>query len=199
MMRATASEWWRAARGFGHRLAGFQAVLGACRGVMIAGLLSLAVLQFSASPALAVKPDEVMTDPAKEKRAREISAGLRCVVCQNQSIDDSDAPLARDLRLLVRERLKAGDSNSQVLDFVVARYGDFVLLKPPFNMQTLFLWLAPLFVLLGGIWLARTTILRARDGADDGRAVAAAASLSADEEAKLKRLMDADAGGGGQK
>lgn len=194
MMQAAAITWWRAVRAGGQFLAGARAVAGGCQSVLLVVLLSLCVFQFSATPALAVKPDEVMTDPAKEKRAREISAGLRCVVCQNQSIDDSDAPLARDLRLLVRERLKAGDSNAQVLDFVVARYGDFVLLKPPFNMQTLFLWLAPLFVLLGGIWLARTTILRARDGADDGHVAAASASLSSEEEAKLKRLMDADAG-----
>lgn len=101
-------------------------------------------------PALAVQPDEVMSDPKLETRARDISSELRCLVCQNQSIDDSGAPLARDLRLLVRERLKAGDSNAQVKDYLVARYGDFVLLKPPFKAATLLLWLTPPLVLLAG-------------------------------------------------
>jgi cytochrome c-type biogenesis protein CcmH len=104
--------------------------------------------------ALAVQPDEVLSDPALELRAREISRNLRCVVCQNQSIDDSDAPLARDLRLLVRERLKAGDSDRQVYGFLVARYGDFVLLRPPVKPSTWLLWFGPAIVLvLGGIAL----------------------------------------------
>ena len=102
------------------------------------------------SPARAVLPDEVMSDPAKEARARDLSRELRCMVCQNQSIDDSEAPLARDLRLLVRERIAAGDSDSQVIDFLVARYGEFVLLKPRFERQTLALWLVPPLVLFGG-------------------------------------------------
>src|SRR6516165_3952432 len=102
------------------------------------------------SPARAVLPDEVMADPAKEARARELSRELRCMVCQNQSIDDSEAPLARDLRLLVRERIAAGDSDSQVIDFLVARYGEFVLLKPRFERQTLLLWLVTPCVLIGG-------------------------------------------------
>ncbi|HVQ11026.1 MAG TPA: cytochrome c-type biogenesis protein, partial [Methyloceanibacter sp.] len=103
----------------------------------------LAAAAFSAAtPALAVQPDEILTDPALEARARAISAGLRCLVCQNQSIDDSDAPLARDLRILVRDRLKAGDSDKQIIDFVVARYGEFVLLKPRFEPHTMLLWLA---------------------------------------------------------
>jgi cytochrome c-type biogenesis protein CcmH len=114
-------------------------------------LALLAALVFSAS-AFAVQPDEVLKDPALEKRAREISSGLRCLVCQNQSIDDSDAQLAKDLRLLVRERLVAGDSDQQVQDFLVQRYGEFVLLKPSFNAHTLLLWLTPALVLvLGGI------------------------------------------------
>jgi cytochrome c-type biogenesis protein CcmH len=100
-------------------------------------------------PAVAVTPQEILPDKGLEKRAREISAELRCLVCQNQSIDDSDAPLAHDLRILVRERLTAGDSDAQVLDFVVARYGDFVLLKPPFSMATLLLWMMPLIALAG--------------------------------------------------
>ena len=90
-----------------------------------------------------MQPDEQLADPALEARARDISGGLRCLVCQNQSIDDSDAPLARDLRLLVRERLTAGDSDDGVRDYLVARYGDFILLKPPFEMATLLLWLTP--------------------------------------------------------
>src|SRR3712207_3954129 len=111
----------------------------------------VASLLFGAS-AFAVQPGEVLKDPALEKRAREISAGLRCLVCQNQSIDDSDAQLAKDLRLLVRERLVAGDTNDQVENFLVQRYGEFVLLKPTFGAHTLLLWLTPALVLiLGGI------------------------------------------------
>jgi cytochrome c-type biogenesis protein CcmH len=106
-------------------------------------------------PAVAVQPDEVLKDPVLERRAREISAGLRCLVCQNQSIDDSDASLAKDLRLLVRERLTAGESDSQVRNFLVARYGEFVLLKPSLSGHNLLLWLGPFAVLvLGGCGLA---------------------------------------------
>jgi len=105
----------------------------------------------SALPANAVNPNEILSDPALEARARDISKGLRCLVCQNQSIDDSDASLAKDLRVLVRERITAGDSNDQVVTYVVSRYGDFVLLKPPFNMATLVLWLGPLLLILGGL------------------------------------------------
>src|ERR1700760_3243530 len=108
-----------------------------------------------AAPAVhAVQPDEIMSDPVKEARARDLSRELRCMVCQNQSIDDSEAPLARDLRLLVRERIAAGDSDSQVLDFLVARYGQFVLLKPRFERQTMLLWLlAPMLLIGGGLAL----------------------------------------------
>jgi len=114
-------------------------------------LALLAAFVFSAS-AFAVQPDEVLKDPVLERRAREISAGLRCLVCQNQSIDDSDAQLAKDLRILVRERLVAGDSDEQVRDFLVQRYGEFVLLKPTFSGHNLLLWLTPALVLvLGGI------------------------------------------------
>ena len=102
------------------------------------------------SAAYAVMPDEIMSDPAKELRARNLSRELRCMVCQNQSIDDSEAPLARDLRLLVRERIAAGDSDQQVLDFLVARYGEFVLLKPPLEPSTWLLWLLSPLVLAGG-------------------------------------------------
>jgi cytochrome c-type biogenesis protein CcmH len=113
---------------------------------------TLLALAFLAMPqgAHAVQPDEVLQDPALEARARELSAELRCMVCQNQSIDDSDAELARDLRLLVRERLVAGDTNEQVIDYLVSRYGEFVLLKPRFSTATLMLWITPLAVLLIG-------------------------------------------------
>ncbi|MBF9195210.1 cytochrome c-type biogenesis protein [Microvirga terrestris] len=110
-------------------------------------LALIAALIFSSS-AIAVQPGEVLKDPALEKRAREISSGLRCLVCQNQSIDDSDAQLAKDLRLLVRERLMAGDSNDEVENFLVQRYGEFVLLKPAFGAHTLLLWLTPALVLI---------------------------------------------------
>ncbi|HZH53291.1 MAG TPA: cytochrome c-type biogenesis protein [Microvirga sp.] len=115
-------------------------------------VLALAAALLIGGMAHAVQPDEVLKDPAMEQRAREISAGLRCLVCQNQSIDDSDAPLAKDLRLLVRERLQAGDTNEQVEQYLVQRYGEFVLLKPTFGAHTLLLWLAPALVLvLGGL------------------------------------------------
>src|SRR6185295_925324 len=131
-------------------------------------------------PARAVQPDEVMPDPAKEARARDLSRELRCMVCQNQSIDDSEAPLARDLRLLVRERIAAGDSDKGVIDFLVARYGEFVLLKPRFERQTLLLWLVPPFVLIGGglgLWIY------ARRRPDQKTAEPAA--LTQEEEARL--------------
>jgi cytochrome c-type biogenesis protein CcmH len=147
-------------------------------------LLSLAICLLLPSSAQAVQPDEVLPDPALEARARAISEGLRCLVCQNQSIDDSDAPLAKDLRLLVRERLKAGDSDQEIVDFVVARYGEFVLLKPRLSQHTLLLWLATPAVFaaaLGLIWLAYR---RRREAAQ------AQAPLSANEERRLKRLLD---------
>jgi cytochrome c-type biogenesis protein CcmH len=103
----------------------------------------------------AVQPDEVLKDPGLEARARALSAELRCLVCQNQSIDDSDAPLAKDLRVLVRERIVAGESDAQVMDYIVARYGEFVLLRPRFGWHTALLWLAPILVLMGGVMLAR--------------------------------------------
>ena len=133
--------------------------------------------------ALAVQPDEVLSDPALELRAREISKHLRCVVCQNQSIDDSDAPLARDLRLLVRERLKAGDSDGQVYDFLTARYGDFVLLRPPIKPSTWLLWFGPAIVLLlGGIALVRSFRRR--------KIAVEQAPISDAERASLKRLLE---------
>jgi cytochrome c-type biogenesis protein CcmH len=141
------------------------------------------------SAAYAVQPDEIMADPARETRARDLSRELRCMVCQNQSIDDSDAPLARDLRLLVRERIAAGDSNSQVLDFLVARYGEFVLLKPRFERQTLLLWLlGPLLLTGGGLALWLQIRRRSRSGAD-----LPAPPLTPDEEARLAALMSDEA------
>ena len=148
-------------------------------------LLCLALAM--ASPAHAVQPDEIMSNPAQEARARNLSRELRCMVCQNQSIDDSSAPLARDLRLLVRERISDGDSDQQVLDFLVARYGDFVLLKPPFEPSTLPLWLLTPLVLIGGglaLWgFSRRRSKAMRQIAD------APPRLSEDEEARLAKLV----------
>ena len=130
--------------------------------------------------AAAVEPDEMLSDPALEARAREISAELRCMVCQNQSIDDSNADLARDLRLLVRDRLTEGDSDDEVIDYVVSRYGEFVLLKPRFSPHTWLLWGAPaLLILLGAIGLSR--LVAARRGADR--------PLSRDEELRLEKIL----------
>jgi cytochrome c-type biogenesis protein CcmH len=142
-------------------------------------LVVLALL--CATPLHAVQVDEILPDPALETRAREISHELRCMVCQNQSIDDSEAPLARDLRLLVRERLTAGDSDAQVVDFMVARYGEFVLLKPRVSWHTAVLWGAPLAILIMGLFAVGFSVLR-RSGRT---AVPEVASLS---EAERKRL-----------
>jgi cytochrome c-type biogenesis protein CcmH len=138
-----------------------------------------------AGPAWSIQPDEVLDDAALEARARALSVELRCLVCQNQSIDDSDAPLARDLRILIRERLVAGDTDGDVIDFVVARYGEFVLLKPPFAPHTWILWLAsPVLLGLGALGIVaaqrrRSRMLRER----------APEPLSRDEQAALDRLM----------
>jgi cytochrome c-type biogenesis protein CcmH len=138
--------------------------------------------------AYAVQPDEIMSDPVKEARARDLSRELRCMVCQNQSIDDSDAPLAHDLRVLVRERLKAGDNDTQVVNFLVARYGEFVLLKPRFEWQTAPLWLAPIGILvLGGAVLA-VAVRRRRRAAESRPEVAA--PLSARERDRLAELTE---------
>jgi cytochrome c-type biogenesis protein CcmH len=137
----------------------------------------------SLSAARAVNPDEVLKDKALEARARQISTELRCLVCQNQSIDISDADLAKDLRVIVRERLKAGDTDRQVLDFVVARYGEFVLLKPSFSAQNLILWGAPFaLVLIGG--LVMLTAGRRRAGAANPQ------TLSVEELRRLDEIMD---------
>ena len=136
--------------------------------------------------AVALQPDEILPDKAMEARARRISAEIRCLVCQNQSIDDSDAPLARDLRILVRERLRAGDSDGAVRDFVVRRYGTFVLLRPPMTAQTLLLWFAPLLVVAGaafGLFLTRR-----RGPATEPQ------TLTSDEEARLAAILARDRG-----
>src|SRR5215468_3324386 len=150
-------------------------------------ILALALTVLASSPVRAVQPDEIMADPIKEARARELSKELRCMVCQNQSIDDSDAPLARDLRLLVRERMSAGDTDSQVLDFLVARYGEFVLLKPRFNPHTVLLWLLPPLVLMGG-GIALWVYSRRRERAG-GISQEAGLKLTPEELERLEKLL----------
>ena len=146
--------------------------------------LVLAFALILAAPlARAVQPDEMLKDPALEARARDLSAQLRCLVCQNQSIDDSDASLAKDIRVLIRERISKGESNDQVRDFLVSRYGDFILLKPPFKRETLLLWLsAPLTLLLGALAIIMAT----------RRTVAPAPALSAEEERRLAEIAGSD-------
>jgi len=152
---------------------------------MRGAFLIAVLLALGATPAFAVKPDEMLANPTLEARARAISANLRCLVCQNQSIDDSDADLARDLRLLVRERLVAGDTDKQALDYIVARYGDFLLLDPPFKAKTWALWLGP-FVVLAGAALAVGVYVRRQAR----RAEPATTPLSADEARRLRDLLD---------
>lgn len=148
-------------------------------------LLSLAVaFALLAGPAGAVNPDEQLADPALEARAHKLSKELRCVVCQNQSIDDSDATLARDLRIILRERITAGDSDKQAVDYLVARYGSFVQLNPPMRLDTAALWFGPLAVLLvGGVG----AVMYMR-----GRSPAKAGALTADEEAELAEMLKSD-------
>ncbi|WP_274424845.1 cytochrome c-type biogenesis protein [Chelativorans sp. YIM 93263] len=145
---------------------------------VLALLLCLAL----SGPGAAIEPDEVLDDPALEQRARALSAELRCMVCQNQSIDDSNAELARDLRILVRERLREGDTDAEVLDYVVSRYGEFVLLKPRFSVRNALLWGAPVLVLFGGGILAFVSFRRR-----PGRS--ATSALSPEEEAELHDLL----------
>ncbi|MBL4647068.1 MAG: cytochrome c-type biogenesis protein CcmH [Hyphomicrobiales bacterium] len=134
-------------------------------------------------PALAVEPDEVLADPVLESRARDLSTEVRCMVCQNQSIDSSDAPLAKDLRILVRERLTAGDSNEEVLSFLVARYGEFVLLKPRMSVGNAVLWFAPIAILLIGGGFAVFTLRRRK------KLTKADVPLSDEEHAALKKIL----------
>lgn len=145
-------------------------------------VLALAVSQSAA----AVEPNEMLKDPALEARAREISRELRCVVCQNESIDESEADLAHDLRVLVRERLAAGDSDQQVLQFVVDRYGDFVLLRPPVKPATYLLWASPAILLLIAAGIIVVYLRRHRRGSTT------AAPLTAEEQARLDALLKAD-------
>jgi cytochrome c-type biogenesis protein CcmH len=143
--------------------------------------LALAVL---ASPAAAVEPDEILADPALESRARVLSQGLRCPVCQNENIDDSDAPIARDLRLLLRERLTAGDTDAEAVAYIVARYGEFVLLSPPARGLTLALWLAgPALLLIGAGSAAAYITARRRTRPE------AEPALSPEEAARLRELL----------
>jgi cytochrome c-type biogenesis protein CcmH len=150
--------------------------------------LALVLALGSAWPALAVQPDEILPDPALEARARDLSRELRCMICQNQSIDDSDAPIARDLRILVRERLKAGDSNGQVLDYLTSRYGEFVLLRPRFGWHTALLWLWPAILLilgaLGLVYIARRSAKPVAAGGPGEQA-----PLSTREQSKLAELL----------
>jgi cytochrome c-type biogenesis protein CcmH len=148
-------------------------------------LLLLAVV-LACGPARAVEPDEVLKDPALEARARHLSAELRCMVCQNQSIDDSDAPLAKDLRILVRERLVAGDTDVQVKQYLTARYGDFVLLRPPFDWRTALPWTAPFLILVAG---AVGVLVAARRRK---RSIAGPVPLSDEEARQLARIMDGE-------
>lgn len=149
----------------------------------LASLILLLALLL-AGTAQAVKPDEVLADPALEARARALSEGLRCMVCQNQSIDESDADLARDLRILVRQRLVAGDTDQQVMDYIVSRYGEFVLLKPRFSLRNAVLWGTPVLLLLaGGIFI----VLSARS-----RRPALDSTLSAEEQAALDKMLHRD-------
>lgn len=147
-------------------------------------LVIVALTLLWAGPAAAVQPDEMLKDPVLEKRARNISAGLRCLVCQNQSIDDSDASLARDLRILLRQRLKAGDSDAQAVQFLVDRYGEYVLLKPRFSLRTLALWLGPFaLVLLAGFVAWRYMRASAGDNPLE-------AELTGEEKKRLSRLLE---------
>ncbi|HEY0265716.1 MAG TPA: cytochrome c-type biogenesis protein [Rhizomicrobium sp.] len=142
--------------------------------------LILAALLF-ATPAFAVLPSEQLADPALEARARAISGELRCVVCQNQTIDDSDADVAHDLRVILRERLKAGDTDEQAVAYIVRRYGDYVLLRPPFETETLILWLGPLLVLAAGAVGVGFYLRRRGSGATE--------PLTQEEQARLDRLL----------
>ncbi len=152
-------------------------------------LFPFLALFLAMGPALAVTPDEVLKDPALESRARSLSANLRCMVCQNQSIDDSDAPLAKDLRVLVRERLVAGDTDDEVIDYLVSRYGEFVLLKPKFALHTLILWASAPLALLAGAIAIFVAVSRKRKTPQE---VVAAAPLSAEEQARLDALLNKD-------
>lgn len=154
----------------------------------LARLFAVILILFMAGlqPAQAVNPDEILNDPKLEQRARDLSAQIRCMKCQNQSIDNSDASLAHDLRIMVRERLVAGDSDQQVLDFLVDRFGEFVLLKPAFSLSNLFLWLAPVMALLAGLFLSVRLMRRRRSNIVESEN---AQSLSQDEHERLTKIL----------
>jgi cytochrome c-type biogenesis protein CcmH len=152
--------------------------------------LVLLIALWTSAPSWAVQPDEVLSDPGLEARARAISKELRCMVCQNESIDDSEAPLAHDLRVLVRERLKAGDGDQQIINFLVSRYGEFVLLRPPLSWHTAALWGTPPALVLLGIIMIVVVERRRRTT----RAQKAPLSLTAAEEARLADILRGDAG-----
>ncbi|MEM6711452.1 MAG: cytochrome c-type biogenesis protein [Pseudomonadota bacterium] len=158
---------------------------------MKAFLLALSVLMASVGSALAVQPDEVLDDPVLEERARSLSAEIRCLVCQNESIDESNADLAKDLRILVRERLVAGDSDQQVLDFLVARYGDFVLLRPPVNASTALLWFGPAIIL---VLSATIILLRTQKRRMSGitRSAKVEMPLTEEEKERIQALLEKD-------
>ena len=163
------------------------------RALLLAFALVLAAPVFGPAPGWAVEPDEILDDPVLEARARALSQEIRCLVCQNEPIDSSNAGLARDLRILVRERLVAGDSDDDVRAFLVARYGDYVLLDPPMKLSTYALWFGPAVILLLGALGVYFFFSGAR------RAPTVPASLSAEERARLDRLLDADADPGDDK
>ena len=166
-------------------------------GIFVVSLWALLLLMPTASiisPLWAVEPGEMLSDPKLEARARELSAQLRCLVCQNQSIDDSQAPLAKDLRLIVRERLVAGDDDAAIMAYLVQRYGDFVLLKPPFKIETLLLWLTPFALLtLGafGLWVLAARRAKLQPAPSE--------ALSEAEEAELAQVIERQRGQLGQK
>lgn len=153
----------------------------------LAGFAILALLTTAATPSGAVMPDEMLADAALEARARTLSTELRCVVCQNQSIDDSNAPLAHDLRVLLRERLSAGDSDRQAIDYLVARYGNFVLLKPPMQLNTLLLWIGPLLIFIAAAIGFGRHIGGSRRGASE--APQTPAPLDATEQGRLDAIL----------
>jgi cytochrome c-type biogenesis protein CcmH len=159
-------------------------VMKVCRRATLAVFVGLCLLLLNALPLFAVESKEMLTDPALEARARNLSKELRCMVCQNQSIDDSEAPLAHDLRVLVRERLKAGDSDAQVVNFLVARYGEFLLLRPPLAWHTAALWGLPPAALLIGIVTIVVIVRRRRNVPTPPPA-----NLTAAEESRLSELM----------
>jgi cytochrome c-type biogenesis protein CcmH len=186
------TQFWRVSRLFlRHRerseaMQGLRTRLLDCFGLRprndVRALAASLLLLFSLAPAFAVDPTEQLADPKLEARAREVSGGLRCLVCQNQSIDDSDAPLARDLRLLVRRQIEKGQTNQETVDYVVARYGDFVLLKPRFTANTMLLWLAPLLLVAGGIYLAARIVRRQPEKTET-------VPLSPEEERELAKIL----------